>query len=103
MTNLCNALAKGALIWAPAYAVGASTAACGLSSFLTESTPDHMEMLMHALMLFSPLCMVGACTRWILIHHAIDCKDGGNRSNKRSKGSRLTARFLPTGLRPKNA
>ena len=63
--SISDALAKGALIWAPVYAATASTVIYGLTVNSIEPV-KFIEILMKALLIFSPLCMVAESARWML-------------------------------------
>lgn len=63
--SISDALAKGALVWAPAYAVAVSTVIYGLTAGSAEPA-RFTETLMKALLIFSPLCMAAEAARWQL-------------------------------------
>lgn len=63
--SIGDALAKGALIWAPVYAVSASTAIWGLTVNSAEAV-GFTDALLLSLLIFSPLCMVAEVARWAL-------------------------------------
>jgi hypothetical protein len=64
--NLSDAIAKGALLWAPVCAV----AVASLVQFLAPSddleTMRFSDLLLKALLIFSPLCIAEEATRWML-------------------------------------
>lgn len=63
--SISDALAKGALVWAPVYAVTVSTVIYSLT--LGSAEPVRFtEILLKALLIFSPLCIAAEVTRWQL-------------------------------------
>jgi hypothetical protein len=63
--SIGDALAKGGLVWAPVYAVTASTVIYGLT-VNTANAVNYVDTLMLALLIFSPLCMAAEAIRWVL-------------------------------------
>jgi len=63
--SIGDALAKGALVWTPVYAVAASTAIWGLTVNSAEAV-GFTDALLLSLLLFSPLCMIAEVVRWAL-------------------------------------
>jgi hypothetical protein len=68
--HLGHALAKGALVWGPTYAIGATTAAYWLTVALTGKTPAYSDILASALPVFAAWGMVAESVKWMHPKHA---------------------------------
>ncbi|VGO12925.1 hypothetical protein PDESU_01479 [Pontiella desulfatans] len=100
-TSLADALAKGALIWGPAYSLGASTAAYWLTRLLTDAVPAYSDIFIDSLVIFPLWGMVGGAAKWMLINNK------ANRT-KRPRGrrgsmNRFIPRIRPRGMKPSHA
>lgn len=77
--NLSDALARGALLWAPLYSVGAAAAAYGLTVDNPSGTTPFSELLMKSLLILSPLCMLVEAAGWAVFSKLLRLKRLGDR------------------------
>ena len=97
--KLSNALMKGLLLWAPAYAAGAGSSAYWLTRLLTDRKPVYTDILADALMIFMPWGLLAGAAKWVLIRHR---RIGRSRLGKTGRyRNRFTSARRPSRLRPK--
>ena len=78
--HLVSTLAKGMLLWGPAYAVAASTTAYELTVNFTDKTPSYSEILIDAMMLFQIWGLIGGTVKWMVVSH-----DANHRKRRRRR------------------
>ena len=88
--TLTQALAKGALVWGPAYSIAATSAAYGLTKLLTDKQPVFTNILADALLIFPAWGVIGGLAKWMFLHPKPKA-----RRTRRSKGRRSITRLLP--------
>lgn len=94
--SISDALATGALLWAPVYSVIVST----VIYFLTQGSTEPVQVadiLLKALLVFSPLCIVAEASRWLLTSKIPVFKQIGFK--KQAKLQRIE-HFVPPGSQP---
>ncbi|WP_372808624.1 hypothetical protein [Pontiella sp.] len=101
--HLGDALAKGALVWGPAYALGATTAAYWLAIPLTGKVLAYSEILANALPVFAAWGMVAESAKWMIRKSLSRRIPRRRKSATHRNGNRFLPRIRPTGLRPKHA
>ncbi|MDF7825744.1 hypothetical protein P4B35_17075 [Pontiellaceae bacterium B12227] len=92
-TNLCDSIAKGALLWAPIYSVGATTAIHYLLSNETAETVSYSELLIKSLLVLSPICILTEVAGWLVVNWVPLLKRLGTRTAALPKLSH----FVPPG------
>ena len=101
-SSISDALAKGALIWAPAYAIAVSTVTHGLTAGSAEPA-RFTETLMKALMVFSPYCIAAEAIRWMLTSKLPVLKEIGFKKELPPKRPHFFPPVRHTRLREKHA
>lgn len=66
--NLCDSIAMGALLWAPLYSVGATTAIYYLLSNEAASAVTFSELLIQSLIILSPICILAEVAGWLVFN-----------------------------------
>lgn len=92
--SIGDALAKGALLWAPVYAIAASAVVWGLTANSPESA-SYADTLLKAMLIFSPLCIAAEAIRWAVLHKLPQLKRIGFEKRKTPK----LPHFVPPGAR----
>ncbi|MDZ8120042.1 hypothetical protein [Pontiella agarivorans] len=92
--SIGDALAKGALLWAPVYAIAASSVVWGLTAKSPESA-SYAEILLKAMLVFSPLCIAAEACRWMLLDKLPQLKRIGFEKRQPPK----LQRFVPPGAK----
>ncbi|WP_372799170.1 hypothetical protein [Pontiella sp.] len=77
--NLSDALARGALLWAPIYSVGAATVSYSMLAENPSGTTTYGELLSRAFLILSPLCMALEATGWAVFSKLIRLRRLGDR------------------------
>lgn len=77
--NLSDALARGALLWAPLYSIGATTTSFVLSAENPAETQAFSDLLMKALFILSPACMLAETAGWLVFSKYKQLKRLGDR------------------------
>jgi hypothetical protein len=62
--NLCDAIAKGALLWAPLYSVCTAAVSYALLDGTADETVSYTELLMRSLLVLSPFCILAGVSTW---------------------------------------
>ena len=101
--NLSDALARGALLWAPLYSVGASTVSCMLTAEDSSTAIPYSELMMKALLFLSPACMLAEATGWIAFSKRKRLKRLGDRSVPLPKLPHFVPPLAAARLRPGHA
>ena len=76
--NLSDALARGALLWAPILSVGVSAIAYA-GAVNPEQSASYRELLVHNLIIFSPICMLAESMGWAVFSKLNRLKRLGKR------------------------
>jgi hypothetical protein len=104
--SLSNAMARGALIWAPLYATGSSAISYFLVADGSFAIIPFKELMMRNLLIISPL-MIMAEAAGLGIRAKINAARKPRKRHKMrmrmSRISRFMSRRSGTGLRPKHA
>ncbi|MDZ8119951.1 hypothetical protein [Pontiella agarivorans] len=79
--NLSDALARGALLWAPLYSVGAAAVSYMLTAENPSTATPFSEVLMKALLLLSPVCMAAEAAGWAVFSKRKRLKRLGDRKD----------------------
>lgn len=77
--NLSDALARGALLWAPIYSVGAATLSYTLLADSPSGTTPYGELLSRSFLILTPLCMLLEAAGWVVFSKLLRLKRLGNR------------------------
>lgn len=91
--NLSDAIAKGALLWAPLYSVGATTAVYYLLSDEAARMVTYSELLVRSLIVLSPICILAEAAGWLVFNWMPLMKRLGSREATLPK----LPHFVPPG------
>ncbi len=79
-SNLSDALARGALLWAPLYSIGAAAVIHSMAAEHPAEAAAFSEILMQSLLILSPLCMLLEAAGWAVFSKMKRLKKLGDRS-----------------------
>ncbi|MDF7798195.1 hypothetical protein P4C99_01875 [Pontiellaceae bacterium B1224] len=77
--NLCDSIAMGALLWAPLYSIGTTTAIYYLRSDEAALTATYSELLVRSLVFLSPICILAEVAGWLVFNWMPLMRKLGNR------------------------
>ncbi|QBG46434.1 hypothetical protein EGM51_03115 [Verrucomicrobia bacterium S94] len=92
--SIGDALAKGALLWTPVYAITASAVVWGLTANSPESV-NYADTLLKSLLVFAPLCIAAEAVRWMLVHKLPQLRQIGFENRQIVR----LPRFVPPGAK----
>ena len=91
--NLSDAIAKGALLWAPIYSIGASLVSFYLTADGSAEAVPFRELLMRALVVISPTCIMAEIIGWTVFNRLLLLRKLGSHKAKLPK----LPHFVPPG------
>ncbi|QBG46399.1 hypothetical protein EGM51_02935 [Verrucomicrobia bacterium S94] len=101
--NLSDALARGALLWAPLYSVGATAVSYMLTAENPAAATPVSELLMRSLLILAPACMLAETAGWVVFSKWKRLKHLGDRKAPLPKLVHFTPPLEAGKLREKRA